>query len=292
MRVKLLPFSVVYDMARAFATPDHEADLLCPMLKPNVPLALESLDPSRLSPRTHAMFLDFDGTIARIVEHPDAAHPSKRWSRLVPKLCFAFGGALAIVTGRELAEIDLRFPHLPKLPVGAMYGSLRRSALGLTEAAADRADEFAQVAEELKPLVAAHAGLVLEIKSAGVSLHYRLRPELESMAGAAMRAATLPYDQIEVVQGKKVFEARPVAVDKGRCIAAFMLEQPFTGRIPIFAGDDEVDEDGFRLVNARGGISIKVGQGESAARFVTESPSSLAAWLEAMLAGGRKIHWG
>jgi len=253
------------------------------MLQPRIPSNLDCLDRSAVSAGTHALFLDFDGTIARIVEHPDAARPSMRWMRLVPRLRKAFGGALAIVTGRELADIDARFPRLEPLLVGAMYGSLRRGASGLSEAAADLADQFSAVAERLKPMVTRHDGLMVETKSAGVSLHYRARPDLADVCAAAIRAATAPYDLIEVIQGMCVYEARPVAVDKGRCIAAFMLEAPFIGRTPVFAGDDVPDEEGFRLVNARGGITIKVGAGPSDARFATESPATLAAWLETLL---------
>jgi trehalose 6-phosphate phosphatase len=248
---------------------------------------LETLDPASISPSTHAVFLDFDGTIAPIVEHPEAAYPPKRWLRLVPRLRTCLGGALAIVTGRELADIDKRFNCVEPLCVGAMYGSIRRSAAGLSETAADLADAFAAIADTLKPLSAVHEGLLVEEKAAGVSLHYRARPDLELVCAALMEEAVRPYELIEVIHAKRVFEARPVAVDKGRCIAAFLLEEPFAGRTPIFAGDDVPDEEGFRLVNARGGISIKVGGGETAACYTTRSSASLAAWFEGLVLPGR-----
>lgn len=245
---------------------------------------LEHLDPASISLTGHALFLDFDGTIAEIVTHPDAAWPSARWSRLVPRLRERFEGALAIVTGRELGDVEKRFPESRPMAIGAMYGSLRRSHSGqLTEAAADLADVFAEIAAHVSAFTAPHHGLLVEEKSAGVSLHYRARPELESFCLALMQEATAPYDFIEIMPGKRVFEARPVAVDKGRCIAAFLLEPPFEGRVPVFAGDDVPDEEGFRLVNTRGGVSIKVGDGDSAARYRCASPTALAAWLEAVV---------
>ena len=257
------------------------------------PEPLENLDPAAISPRDHALFLDFDGTIAEIVVHPDAAWPSARWSRLVPRLRERFGGALAIVTGRELGDVEKRFPECRPMAIGAMYGSLRRSHAGqLTEAAADLADTFAEIAAHVQAFTAPHRGLLVEEKSAGVSLHYRSRPELEGFCFALMKEAIAPYREfIEVVPGKRVFEARPLAVDKGRCIAAFLLEPPFEGRVPVFAGDDVPDEEGFRFVNARSGISIKVGEGETAARFRTTSPATLAAWFE-MVAKARRLQLG
>lgn len=249
---------------------------------------LENLNPASIAPDRHALFLDFDGTIAEIVSHPDAAWPSARWARLVPRLRDRFGGALAIVTGRELSDVEKRFPESRPMAIGAMYGSLRRSHSGhLTEAAADLADTFAAIAAHVRALAAPHTGLLVEEKTAGVSLHYRARIDLEEFCLAVMKEATAPYgDFIEVVPGKRVFEARPLAVDKGRCIAAFLLEAPFEGRVPVFAGDDVPDEEGFRFVNTRGGISIKVGGGDTAAKYRVKSPGALAAWFEAVAKGG------
>ncbi|WP_305729813.1 trehalose-phosphatase, partial [Burkholderia ubonensis] len=81
-----------------------------------------------------------------------------------------------------------------------------------------------------------------------------------------------------------VFEIKPKGVDKGRALAAFLDEPPFAGRTPVFAGDDLTDEKGFAVVNARGGLSIKVGAGETSARVRLDSVDALHAqirrWLD------------
>ena len=84
---------------------------------------------------------------------------------------------------------------------------------------------------------------------------------------AAMDHALESATDFHAIGGKKVIEARPKGTDKGAAIAALMQKPPFKGRTPVFIGDDVTDEDGFRTVNAMGGVTVKVGLGQSAARF-------------------------
>ncbi|MEM1307691.1 MAG: trehalose-phosphatase, partial [Pseudomonadota bacterium] len=78
---------------------------------------------------------------------------------------------------------------------------------------------------------------------------------------------------------KAVAEVRISGHDKGGAISAFLNEAPFEGRRPVFAGDDVTDEDGFAVVDRRGGISIKVGDGDSVARYRVPDVSALRDWL-------------
>jgi trehalose 6-phosphate phosphatase len=81
-----------------------------------------------------------------------------------------------------------------------------------------------------------------------------------------------------------VVELRPSGKDKGVAIAEFLDEPPFKGRTPVFVGDDLTDEFGFALINRVGGHSVKVGEGESAARWRLPDSAAVRAWLAAFVA--------
>jgi trehalose 6-phosphate phosphatase len=92
----------------------------------------------------------------------------------------------------------------------------------------------------------------------------------------------------QVIEGKFVFEIRPCAPNKGTAIDAFMGEAPFRGRTPVFCGDDVTDEDGFAVVNARGGVSIRVGDGAATRAAVqVGTVAELRGWLTRVAAGVR-----
>jgi trehalose 6-phosphate phosphatase len=118
-----------------------------------------------------------------------------------------------------------------------------------------------------------------------LAVHYRLAPRYgaELLRQAELLARERPW--LRVIGGRKVVEFQPQGADKGRAVADFLAEPPFAGRIPVYAGDDTTDEDGFRAVNERGGLSIKVLNAEtprheaSAARFRLTSVPALHRWL-------------
>ena len=122
--------------------------------------------------------------------------------------------------------------------------------------------------------------LVFEDKGASLAMHYRLAPSLGGAVHAAVHTAARHLGEgVEVQGGKMVAELQPSGRDKGIAIEEFTREPPFKGRVPVFLGDDLTDEHGFRLVNDMGGESVKVGEGESEARFRLEAPAAVRAWL-------------
>jgi trehalose 6-phosphate phosphatase len=135
----------------------------------------------------------------------------------------------------------------------------------------DAANELARV----------HEGLLVERKHAAIALHYRLAPQLEAVCRDAMARVIFDQPQLELMHGKFVFEVKPAGIHKGVAIAAFMEEAPFAGRVPVFAGDDTTDENGFAVVQPRGGIAIKVGSGPSQALHRLDSPRAVFEWLVA-----------
>lgn len=227
-----------------------------------------------------ALFLDFDGTLVDLAHHPEAVAVRPGVRRALARLAPALGGALAIVTGREIARIDAFLAPLV-LPVAGVHGLARRDAAGRVHAAAVPRGALDGIEAALAPLLARGPELVLERKAAGLALHYRACPELGPACRAAMQAALEAAPGIELKEGKMVLEAKPAGADKGTAVEAFLAEPPFAGRRPVFAGDDVTDEDAFRVVNARGGVTIKVGAGASVAAHGLPDPAALARWLAA-----------
>jgi len=230
-----------------------------------------------------AFFLDLDGTLLEIAETPDAVGIGPDEKRLVEKLVAGAGGAVAVISGRALARIDQILAPLV-LPAAGQHGAERRDAKGVRHRHRFPANVLRPVAVGIRSFAAQHQGLVFEDKGASVALHYRKAPQLARAAQAAMRDAAGPLGEaVEVQDGKMVVELKPAGCDKGKAITQFMQEAPFAGRQPVFIGDDVTDEYGFRVVNAMGGHTVKVGEGPSVARWRLENPASTRAWLQAWL---------
>ena len=229
-----------------------------------------------VTPGSTALFLDFDGTLADLAAQPEAVRVA---DDLVPLLRLLFGhvgGALAIVSGRRLSDLD-DFLRPLKLPSAAEHGAQRRLADGQVVSIAPPDLQYAIKAAVA--LAIQHPRLRVEIKNAAVALHYRQAPELEMRCLQVMTDAVAASSDVELLSGKYVFEFKPARVSKGTAIAAFMREAPFAGRVPLFAGDDVTDEAGFAAVQSLGGAGIKVGDGETLAHYRCPSPAALRQWL-------------
>ena len=231
-------------------------------------------DPDRI-----ALFLDFDGTLVEIAPHPDAVHLEDETRETLAKLEKQLGGAVALITGREIQVVD-RFMEPLRLPVAGVHGLRRRDAEGNLHGLNLDTGFVAKVTEKLEPFVGRHKGLFLEHKDVAVALHYRARPELGDRCVAMMDTAIRGVDGALISRGKMVIEARSSAGGKRSALSSFMAEAPFAGRIPVFAGDDITDEEGFEYVNELGGTSIKVGGGPTKARTRALDTQDFLTWLK------------
>jgi trehalose 6-phosphate phosphatase len=172
-----------------------------------------------------------------------------------------------------------RFLAPLRLPAAGEHGVQRRDAEGRMQE--QRAPELTRVLDAANELARVHEGLLVERKHAAIALHYRLAPQLEAVCRDAMARIIFDQPQLELMHGKFVFEVKPAGIHKGVAIGAFMEEAPFAGRTPVFAGDDTTDENGFAVVQPRGGVAIKVGSGPSQALHRLDSPRAVFEWLVA-----------
>jgi len=233
--------------------------------------------PPRL-PTDAALFLDFDGTLVALAETPEAVHVPPALVPLLGDLHDLLGGALAVVSGRQIDVIDRLLAPL-RLPAAGEHGVQRRDADGRMQE--QRAPDLKAVLDAANELARVHEGLLVERKHAAIALHYRRAPQLEAVCRGAMARVIDGQPQLELMHGKFVFEVKLAGINKGVAIDAFMHEAPFAGRVPVFAGDDTTDESGFSVVQPRGGVAIKVGAGPSQALHRLDSPREVLEWLAA-----------
>ncbi|WP_048438487.1 trehalose-phosphatase [Caenimonas sp. SL110] len=217
-----------------------------------------------------ALFLDFDGTLVDIAPQPDEVIVPAGLVQMLDALNTYLGGALALISGRPLAQIDA-FLHPLKLPAAGVHGAERRGANG--EVALLTTQPLQQVEDAARALAARYPDLLVETKRGSVALHYRQAPELQDQCIAAMQAAVEDSPGMSLLKGKMVVEAKPGGASKGLAIEAFMHEAPFAGRRPVFVGDDVTDEVGFATVQRLQGLGVKVGEGPSVAWQRVESPA-------------------
>jgi trehalose 6-phosphate phosphatase len=219
-----------------------------------------------------ALFLDFDGTLVDIAPDPGAVVVPSGLVPMLQALQDFLGGAVAVVSGRPIGEID-RFLHPLQLPVAGVHGAERRSAGGGVDRLPPQPlQEVERVANEL---VARDGRLVIENKARSLALHYRQAPEMEAACIEGMEAAVDRSPGLVLLRGKMVVEAKPGAASKGSAIEAFLREAPFEGRVPVFVGDDVTDEAGFAAVQRLGGLGVKVGDGPTVAWQRLADPGAL-----------------
>jgi trehalose 6-phosphate phosphatase len=229
------------------------------------------------------LFLDLDGTVLEFALDPARVEVPGRLADVLRALPDATDGAVAFVSGRTMADLDRLLGHA-RFPLAAVHGLERRDARGRVSATRADAEEFARIREVLESTVTAFPGASIEHKGLTLAVHYRRCPEVEDRLLARVEAALASLEtQFILMRGKMVLEIKPAGTNKGTAIAAFMQEAPFHGRTPVFIGDDVTDEDGFRAVNALGGVSVKVAAGDSSANFRLPDTESVIAWLQELV---------
>lgn len=223
------------------------------------------------------MFLDIDGTLLDLAPAPDEVVVPDDLPSLLDRLTVRFSGALALISGRSLAEIDRLFPR-GRDAAGSHGAEWRLSGVSLPVIGVELWLDamIADIRAEIRGL----PGVLLEAKPCSVALHYQRVPEHGPAVLALMhRFARRGVVPLRLLQGRAVAELIPIGLHKGWAIERFMRVSPYAGRRPMFIGDDVTDEDGFRAVDRMDGLSIRVGGLPGETELALPSSASVRHWL-------------
>lgn len=227
-----------------------------------------------------AIFCDFDGTLVKIAPTPSEVYLPPRTQQAITALSQGCDKAFAVVSGRPLAEIK-QFLSLEPFNGAGCHGAEIEYNGQRQEAAAEDAD-FQKVKKELQNF-AEQRQLIWEDKGHSFAVHVRLKPEFEAELDAFIDETLAHHPALKKLLGKAVREVKPGNFDKGSAIEQMMQLPIFAGRTPYYFGDDVTDEDAFAYINTAGGVSVKIGPGETCATYRLESPDSVTDFFELLL---------
>jgi trehalose 6-phosphate phosphatase len=224
------------------------------------------------------LFVDVDGTLVDFRDDPQIVRADAALLALLRRCADRLGGALALISGRPIADLDLCFAP-ERFAASGIHGLERRDARGFTTyQPSDRttlrfiAQQFSRSLPEL-PLVQ------LEDKGASLALHWRRAPRhalaVRQLAAEALRVAG---PEFRLLEGNCVIELLPTHVHKGQAVLAFLQEEPFHGRRPVCLGDDITDLPGFEVAQRHGGHGIAVGT-RVAADYRMQGVAAVRQWL-------------
>jgi trehalose 6-phosphate phosphatase len=231
------------------------------------------LEALRLGPG-FALVLDFDGTLAELGPDPDAIQLPEATHAHLAALSARLGGALALLSGRDLRDLARRTP-----PQAWRLGGHGLEVLPPGEAPPAPLPPPPEAL--LAPLreAARHPGVRLELKGPVAALHFRAAPEAAAACLAAARAAAEAVPGHAVQAGKMVVEVKPHGAHKGTALRHLSARPPFAGRRPVMLGDDATDEDAMVAALQLGGLAVKIGPGDSVAPLRAPDPAAVRAWM-------------
>ncbi|MCF3973244.1 trehalose-phosphatase [Paracoccus salsus] len=233
-------------------------------------------------PADAALFLDFDGCLVEIADRPDSIVIPDTLAGRLKRLHRRHGGAVALISGRGVADLRAYLPDFPGAVAGSHGAELSLGGHGI-EATHGATLDVAALHRQAHDIAAPHPAVLVEPKPHGVVLHYRADPALRGFVEAAMQQLADNHPGLVQQQAKMAVELRPDGVGKDRALARLMDLPDFAGRLPVYAGDDLTDEAAIAEAQSRGGFGIKIGEGETGARFRLGDPAALARWLDSAL---------
>lgn len=227
-----------------------------------------------------ALLLDVDGTILETAITPGSVAVPDSLRSSLRELHAKTGGALALVSGRLIRNLDALFAPLRLPAIGGHGAEMRVSS---DDAALTR--YAAAIGGAVKALIASAVSsdprIILEDKGSSLAVHYRLAPQMEQTLKAKIAAIIerVAARDLEVMHGNAVIEVKPTGFSKGDAVRAMMKLPPFANRKPVFVGDDTTDESVFRVLPMLGGTGYSVGRFIPGANAMFNSPVEVRCWL-------------
>lgn len=225
-----------------------------------------------------ALFLDVDGTLLDFADAPGDVLVQPELIDVLAVLHGRLDGALALVSGRTLAQLDELFAPL-HLPAAGLHGLERRDDGHVSRDA--RPSALDTVLAAARSLAAKFPGARIEDKGVALALHWRGSPAAEEPLHEFASSALIDLPGYHLQPGNNVLELRPDGAHKGEAVLDLLALPPFNGRRPVFVGDDLTDEHAFAAVASHAGFGVLVGARQpSAARYALHDPAAVRAWLE------------
>jgi len=229
-----------------------------------------------------ALFLDVDGTLYDIENSPSLIKPCFKLQKNLHTIHNRLGGALALISGRSLDDLDRIFDN-NKIPLAGNHGAQLRDALRTNEYQADTGN-IKGIAHKIRGLLNEQKNIEIENKGSNLTVHFRNSTIDRKEINKIIMELVKHEPKLTFLKGKEVVEVKPLSHNKGTAISYFMRTKPFIKRRPIFIGDDVSDEDGFETVNNKGGWSVRVGNYKrSKANFFLPNVKSVHEIMEQLL---------
>lgn len=229
-------------------------------------------------PAAWALFIDIDGTLLDVAPTPDSVFVPPKLVRTLQRVAQGLGGAVALSTGRRVADADRLFAPL-KLVTSGVHGTEVRTRNG---------GDIAMLVPPAPPelvhaVMGVHlvaSGILVEPKGAGVAVHYRNAPEARMALERELARIVDGWADIMLCPGRKVLEVLPKGYSKGAALDGLMRLPPFRGRCPIMVGDDHGDESALLAAESLGGVGLRVaGEHFSMVGADFDCAASVRAWL-------------
>jgi trehalose 6-phosphate phosphatase len=231
-----------------------------------------------------AVLLDIDGTLLDLMPTPREVWVPPGLAMTLNRLMVKTNGALALVSGRSLNDIDLIFaPDV--FPAVGGHGAEMRIDPDSESVAAHAPPMDKELKRRLAAIAKLSPGILLEDKGYSLALHYRLAPHAEKAIYAAVSLirADLPNAPIEVLPGKCVCEIKHSGFTKASGVRELMTREPFRGRRPFFIGDDVTDETVFAIMPDLDGLAFSVGRRAKGVAGHFDAPSDVREFLARLL---------